>query len=147
MSNPVENIKTEGRQTGGLFKSFVYHWFSLLVVLYGAAGFLFYAFILLTPHDGAVVELPFRVLSGKTLELWLLFFFILHLAIFTGGIFLLYINKVIGFALFFAGMASVLLANAVINHQNNYFSWVIFLFLGLFLWRWRRKPGLQAREN
>jgi len=125
MSNPAENIKTEGRQTGGLFKSFVYHWFSLLVVLYGAAGFLFYAFILLTPHDGAVVELPFRVLSGKTLELWLLFFFILHLA----------------------GMASVLLANAVINHQNNYFSWVIFLFLGLFLWRWRRKPGLQAREN
>ena len=134
--NPVPDIKQAGkRKSPAIIWLFFYRWSALLVLLYGLLGFLFYFFLLTGGHAGATTSLSYRALPKNVLWDWLLVFAVLHLAVFAGGLLLLLYNKVWGFILFIIAMPSILLANAVINHEINFTSWGILAILGFFLWK------------
>ncbi len=124
---------------GAAVSLFFYRWFALIVLLYGLLGFLFYFFLLVTNHNGATTGLPFRELTKDTLWIWLLIFAILHFVVFSGGLLLLLYNKVLGVIFLLTAMPAVLLANAIINNEINFTSWVILVVLGFFLWKGRKQ--------
>jgi hypothetical protein len=138
MKNASGIPKAEIKTSGNAVKVFFYHWFTLLIILYGLLGFLFYLFLFSTNRQTLSLGLSFRGLSKNVLWSWLAVYAVLHLAVFTGGVLVLLYNKVSGFILFIAGMSAILLANAIINHEINYTSWGILLFLSFFLWLWRK---------
>ncbi len=136
----VSDIRHPGAgKFGAVVRVLFYRWFSVMVLLYGLLGFLFYLFLLLSNSGGATIELPFRELSKDTLWIWMIVFTVLHFAVFSGGILLLLFNKVWGFTFFFAGMLSILLANAFINNEINYTSWAVILIIAFVLWKWRKQ--------
>ncbi len=126
---------------GAAVSLFFYRWFALIVLLYGLLGFLFYFFLLVTNHNGATTGLPFRELTKDTLWIWLLIFAVLHLVVFSGGLLLLLINKVLGYVFFITAMLSILLANILINNEINITSWGILVVLGFFIWKGRKQAG------
>jgi len=134
-TSDIQQLDTKKTVTGGV-RLLLYRWITLLMLLYGLLGFLFYLFLLLSNHGMTTIILPFRELPKEDLWLWLLVFAILHFAVFTGGLLLLY-NKVSGFILVITAMSFILFANAVINGEINFTSWGILLILGFFLWKWR----------
>jgi len=124
---------------GYRFKDFIYRWFALLVLLYGLLGFLFYFFICVTGHGQQTFEIGFRGLTTGSLGIWLPVYAILHFLVFLGGALLLFYKSTIpGIFLFIFGMSIILLSNALINAELNYFSWTILLILTVFLWLWRK---------
>lgn len=130
--------KTETKTSGNVVKVFLYRWFALLIMLYGLLGFLFYLFLLSTNHQALSLGLPFRGLSKNALWSWLVVYAVLHLAVFAGGVLVLFYKKVSGFILLIAGMSAILLGNVIINREINYTSWGILLFLSFFLLLWRK---------
>ncbi len=126
------------KKPGAVAGKFLYRWFSLLVLLYGLLGFLFYLFLFLTNHKGMSAVLPFRTLSKESLWVWLFVFAVLHLVAFSSGVLLLICNKVYGLILFFVGLPAILLANAIINNEVNYASWTVFGIIGISLFFLRR---------
>ena len=137
--NETPDIPRAGsKKIGAVAGKFLYRWFSLLVLLYGLLGFLFYLFLLLTSHKGMSAVLPFRTLSKDVLWIWLFVFAAFHLVVFSGGVLLLLYNKVYGLILFFVGLPAILLANAIINNEVNYASWAVFGIIGISLFFLRR---------